>query len=457
MPHTTVDTLIRRSLDTGIRRGAEGRWVAGVCLGLGARYGNDPVLIRVAFIVSTVFGGIGIPVYLLAWLLLPAADGIVPLDRVRRGDGVAITLLVLTATSMVAVLADRPSTGTLVGLVTLVAGIWWLTHRDTQTRSTGPNGLTLAPPAGAPGSPPAETAPTAAAPLLLSPAPRRSAMPDPTPSGSLPVGVAPPPPPPPTTAAQTWAPPQHRPSTAPHGAVPPPTPRVSWGFTLVTIGLAVVADALTSDLAATGLALEQADHLGGAAAVTVLGIALIVAGLRGRRAGVLTVCAWIVGLGLITATTLTGQGDAGDVTWRPVDPAQLQSSYQHGAGEVDLDLRGLPVPAHPRAIAVNNGAGDLTIHLPAGVTADIEASTGAGSVKMRQNGETSTLTDGVGVEHRSTYGHGPQGYTISAEVGAGDVLIVVDDAPAPTPAPSPTVSTRPSASTDTTDQTGARA
>lgn len=44
--------------------------VAGVAAGFGRRYGVDPVLVRVAFVVSALFGGAGIVLYLLCWLLL---------------------------------------------------------------------------------------------------------------------------------------------------------------------------------------------------------------------------------------------------------------------------------------------------------------------------------------------------------------------------------------------------
>ncbi|GGK56795.1 PspC domain-containing protein [Nocardia camponoti] len=47
--------------------------IAGVAAGFGRRYGVDPVLVRVAFVVSTIFGGAGIVLYLLAWLVLGSA------------------------------------------------------------------------------------------------------------------------------------------------------------------------------------------------------------------------------------------------------------------------------------------------------------------------------------------------------------------------------------------------
>ena len=49
----------------------QGRIVAGVCVGLGAYFGVDVNLVRLAFGVLTVFYGLGILLYLIAWLILP--------------------------------------------------------------------------------------------------------------------------------------------------------------------------------------------------------------------------------------------------------------------------------------------------------------------------------------------------------------------------------------------------
>jgi phage shock protein PspC (stress-responsive transcriptional regulator) len=49
----------------------QGRIVAGVCAGLGAYFGIDVNLVRLAFGVLTVFYGLGILLYLVAWLILP--------------------------------------------------------------------------------------------------------------------------------------------------------------------------------------------------------------------------------------------------------------------------------------------------------------------------------------------------------------------------------------------------
>lgn len=53
----------------------DGRLVAGVCVGLAAYFRVDPTLVRLAFAVLTVFGGVGALLYLCAWVLIPEEDG----------------------------------------------------------------------------------------------------------------------------------------------------------------------------------------------------------------------------------------------------------------------------------------------------------------------------------------------------------------------------------------------
>jgi phage shock protein PspC (stress-responsive transcriptional regulator) len=52
----------------------QGRMVAGVCTGLGRYFGVDVNLVRLAFGVLTVFYGLGILGYLIAWVILPEED-----------------------------------------------------------------------------------------------------------------------------------------------------------------------------------------------------------------------------------------------------------------------------------------------------------------------------------------------------------------------------------------------
>ena len=49
----------------------DGRMVAGVCAGLAAYFKVDVNLVRLGFGVLTVFYGLGIIIYLIAWAVLP--------------------------------------------------------------------------------------------------------------------------------------------------------------------------------------------------------------------------------------------------------------------------------------------------------------------------------------------------------------------------------------------------
>ena len=49
----------------------DGRLVAGVCTGVAAYVGVDAILVRLAFALLTVFGGLGALLYLCAWIVIP--------------------------------------------------------------------------------------------------------------------------------------------------------------------------------------------------------------------------------------------------------------------------------------------------------------------------------------------------------------------------------------------------
>jgi len=53
--------------------------VAGVCAGIAQRWGFDLTLVRIITVVLTLVSGVGLAVYLAAWLLTPSSDGPAPL------------------------------------------------------------------------------------------------------------------------------------------------------------------------------------------------------------------------------------------------------------------------------------------------------------------------------------------------------------------------------------------
>lgn len=55
-------------------RSTTNRWMAGVAGGLGDFFNVDATLIRLLFVLLTICAGIGIPAYVLAWLIIPRED-----------------------------------------------------------------------------------------------------------------------------------------------------------------------------------------------------------------------------------------------------------------------------------------------------------------------------------------------------------------------------------------------
>ena len=98
----TGDTLTRTTPpDTKPRlmRSRSDRVVAGVCGGLGAYFGVDPVVFRIAFVVLALSGwGGGALLYVIAWIVMPEGEttGAAVTDRTGLGArfiGVALILV----------------------------------------------------------------------------------------------------------------------------------------------------------------------------------------------------------------------------------------------------------------------------------------------------------------------------------------------------------------------------
>ncbi|MDQ2650586.1 MAG: PspC domain-containing protein [Actinomycetota bacterium] len=68
-----------------IPRSTDDRVIAGVCGGIGARFGVDPMVVRLAAVVLTLANGIGVAAYVAAWAVFPDAgsDGRATSWRVR--------------------------------------------------------------------------------------------------------------------------------------------------------------------------------------------------------------------------------------------------------------------------------------------------------------------------------------------------------------------------------------
>jgi len=86
-------------------------WIGGVCGGVAARLGIDPVIVRGIAVVIAVLGGPALLLYAAAWLLLPDAYGDIHLQRLLKGhfDPPIIAIIVIA----------------LLSLLPFAQGFWW--------------------------------------------------------------------------------------------------------------------------------------------------------------------------------------------------------------------------------------------------------------------------------------------------------------------------------------------
>lgn len=446
MAENALDRFVRQSLSTGIRRRSERRWVAGVCVGLAARYGVDPVLFRVGFLLLSLFGGIGIPVYLMCWLLLPAEDDTVALDRaVRGGDGIAITLMVFTIIAVVGTLTpDGDKTGlSFLGLVA-VAGIVWLLVRSRSAPGTvltsphtQPESSTAADPtAGEVATTSAPDTTTSATPVNTpTAAPVTTSSPDAltfdrpedrtpplvNPLLGEPQDVRPHP--------SGWAPqpiPTKPPTSAPARVARRRGPS-SWLVTLIAAGLAILAYVGLDLIPVEG---EQQWMVPMAGSLAVLGLVLIVTAITRHRPPLVTLSAWALAISLL-ASMGAGTTSVGDTVWRPTSVAALETVYDGGIGTHVLDLTAVPVGAETHRVRVSHGVGDLEIRLPSNARTSVTTQLGLGAVHVVENGHDREIAAGNDVTTPIDIGTGHHAYDIELDAGVGEITVRLTDTPAP--------------------------
>ncbi len=365
-----------------LRRSVSDRKVAGVAGGLGEHLRIDPVIFRVLFVVLVFFGGAGLLLYGVAWLLVPeegSEETVVSASDSTR-NAVLIGAAVLAG---LLVLGDSwGGWGFPWWIVPLaVVGAVVMLFRDRNPARTSP-------PAAAPGAgfPPSGLSPAG----YPQPAYSQQAT-APAPAVDEPGWRAPEP------AWQPAAPPPG--AAAPPPARPPARPsRKDRGPLLFGITLALVAVGLgiLGLVEATGT--EIADAAYPALALAIVGAMLVVGSFFGRAGG-------LVLLGIVAAVALAASSVAeprfsGDreQEFAPTTAAAVKDRYHVPAGQIVLDLTEVDDPAalDGRSIALDANAGELVVVLPDDVAATVDASIDfGGQIDLPRRTE-----DGFGVDLR---------------------------------------------------------
>lgn len=76
-----------RSPHTRLRRSTTDRVVSGVAGGMAQHFGVDPVWVRLAFVLTTIWGGVGLVVYLVLAFVLPEGEQVEDVLARRLEDG----------------------------------------------------------------------------------------------------------------------------------------------------------------------------------------------------------------------------------------------------------------------------------------------------------------------------------------------------------------------------------
>lgn len=129
-------------------RRSDDNWIGGVCSGLAERLGVDALVIRALFVLLSLGMGVGVLIYLVAWLLVPNQQDETHIEQgLRDGRAESIVLLVVAVLAMFGSfgwfgggwLWDRGGTfgWGLVSLVILGLGAWWLWSEWSKREQPG--------------------------------------------------------------------------------------------------------------------------------------------------------------------------------------------------------------------------------------------------------------------------------------------------------------------------------
>lgn len=384
---------------TELRRPTEGRMIAGVAAGLGNRFSINPWWFRIGFLVLAVFGGLGLALYGIGWLLIPQEGADQPIvvawiagiDTSNTPMMIGIALIGAAALILAASL-DLVSGNLLFAAVLFVIGV--LLYRGDIGGSDEPKSPDALD--GGRDDVPAD--------VLLD-----TDLDEPAPDGGGPPDGG-------------GEPPQET-HPAPPPVPPHAEPKQRSILGQLTIAAALIAVGGLALLDAAGVLFPGFVHYV-ALALGVVGAGLLVGTIFGRAR-------WLIFIGLLLVPVLlvasvvpswTFNGEAGDAFYRPLSIEEIDQvgrQYELAAGSLHIDLTSLDVEAGALRIPleVKIGAGEIRIDVPAGVPALVDASVGIGAIDLFGDDRA-----GLGVSSIADSGSPPV-FLITAEAGVGKIVV----------------------------------
>lgn len=398
-----------------LRRSRDDRVIAGVLGGVARRLSIDPVVLRIITAVLAVFGGVGVVLYALGWLLIPDEDAdssIAEQSLGRRGRSPQPGTIALAAALIIAVLFAAggmfgSGVGPLLLVLAIVGAVMLLRRRDDEGTPPLAADPAAYPPYG-PAADPLTGDPLAADPLTGEqpgaysgwsadpteaqtgwPAAAAGAGTEEPGSGapSAPFPGAEPGYPAAATAGTGWPegpdwepPTAHSTGAYPTPARPEPRPRSLLGpltFSAVAVAMGVLA---VND--ATWASIPISAYI--ATALAIVGAGLLVGTWVGRSRG-------LIGLGILLTLALPPAVFVADelnlnhdhTTVTVTSLSQLPDGPQvHGSGQVTYDLSGLELTDENEVVLeISQSLGELLIIVPAEADVTVSASAGLGQIE----------------------------------------------------------------------------
>jgi phage shock protein PspC (stress-responsive transcriptional regulator) len=369
--------------------------VAGVAAGLGDYFGIDPVFFRIAFVVLTFTGGVGIVAYgLLWWLVPPSAEVSNPAeDTVRRLKDAPLWVAVILLVIGGALLVDqagwwRPDLVWGIALIGLGVLLFYEARgRQQQTTTAGPAQAAVVAPEASPGPVPAPPGATSGL--------------EPTSAWDSDRGVPPP---------WMYSSREHPPVVVKR--------RERSGLGLAVMGIALLATGVAAILDNGGLIhLSLAQHL--ALPLAIIGLGLVVGAWVGRARWLAILAVPILAVMLLgTLVTVPLEGGFGERLYQPATIASAERPFHLIAGRVVLDLTAVPLRRSSNLHATV-AAGTIEVMVPRHARVDVAANVGAGEIALFDR-----YTDGLKVSSRRQVGP-PGGPRLHLHLAASFGRIVV--------------------------------
>ena len=411
-----------------LRRRATDRVVGGVAGGLGDYLNMDPILIRAAFAGLMIFGGTGLMLYVLGWLLIPEEghrDSIAQtaLQTMahragRLGMLVLIVAAVVILSPWISSWNDRYAIPTEVfwALAIALIGVVLLLPRE----GSDPRDPRVDPDA------PARPMPDAPSGIRPEGWGLASNMPV-APSGiaqegwspAAPAAAAAAPGQPAAAPAQpaAWSSTAYRVSRPARSARPPrdPSPLGWYGIAgaLLIVGVLALIDTVSTAHVLPG------QYFGGG--LLALGLALVVGAWRGwARLLILLGLAVLPVAATAAFLTVPLEGGIGGAYFQPQQVAEVQDAYHLVAGELSIDLTQLGAGSDPLVIDATVGIGEIYVLVPADAVVDVTGTVQGGRIRLFGRSHVGTaLADHIEASEPG----GGRVVTLRLDAGIGQVQV----------------------------------